>query len=217
MSRNLVKCAVLIGALMLLTGCTSGEQHGVQPSASTSGNPQGLTQTPVLDPVSGLWLSDGWPVPAPDATFDPNIPWRSSTEESTLLAECMTGNGWSVTVTPSGAIETTLPPGQKSAYDTDSKQCRVDHRVGINPGPVPTKELASTEYAAQVRAVQCLRGMGKDVPEMPSYQVFEDALLIEDRIVSVYDLAYDAGMDLSEDQSVRQQCPNPTDRWGYNS
>lgn len=97
-----------------------------------------------------------------------------------------------------------------------SKGCYIEHRFGTAPAPPLTEDLARTEYAAQVQARQCLIDLGKSVPELPSYQVFEDALLGEARIIGIYGLAADAGQDLSSDPAVWQQCPDPLDTWGHN-
>jgi hypothetical protein len=171
---------------------------------------------PTLDPESGLWLSDGWPVPDPDATFDPNAPWMSSEEASDLIAACVEAKGWTVTITQPGAFQADIPPEQKSPYEADLKQCYVDNRVGVDPAPAVTRELAKAEYEAQVRTRECLLTIGKDVPALPSYQIFEDALLTEDRIIGIYGLAADAGEDLTADSEAWDQCPDPLNTWGHN-
>lgn len=208
------KFVSVVGAMVLLAGCSTGEQHtGSTPPATGSGM---LTVAPTFDPKSGLWLSDGWPVPDPAATFDPNAPWMSAEEASRLIADCLTEKGWAVTVTGPTEFRVDTPPEQKSAYDSDVKSCNVTHRIGIDPAPPLTKKLAQREYDAQVRTRECLVRIGKDVPETPSYQVFEDALLTEGRIIGIYQLATEAGISLSTDPTVWKQCPDPISTWGHN-
>lgn len=217
MNSILTVVGALTGAVLLLVGCTPGEQPGdradPRPSAPTLAQP---SVEPTLDPTSGLWLRDGWPVPAPDATFDPDAPWMSSEEASNLIASCVEESGWPVTASEPGAFEVVVPPEQKTVYESDLKQCYVDHRVGIDPAPPLTKELAETEYDAQVKAGLCLTELGIEVPDLPTYQVFEDALLTENRIIGIYGLADEAGLDLATDSAAWQQCPDPLDSWGHN-
>jgi hypothetical protein len=213
--RVLPTFAALTAAVLLLAACAPDEPHDsiVAPSPSTDTEP-GIA--PTFDPQSGLWLSDGWPVPAPDATFDPDAPWMSIEEASNLIVACVQGKGWAVTVASPGSFEADIPPDQQTAYEADLKGCYIEHRVGTAPAPPLTEDLATTEHAAQVRARQCLIDLGKSVPELPSYQVFEDALLGESRIIDIYGLAADAGQDLSSDPTVRQHCPDPLDTWSPN-
>ena len=213
--RSLALLAALGAALLLLAACAPDELQDsiVAPSPSTDTEPD---IAPTFDPQSGLWLSDGWPVPDPDATFDPDAPWMSIEEASNLIVACVQGKGWTVTVTSPGSFEADIPPDQQTAYEADIRGCYIEHRVGTAPAPPLTEDLARAEYAAQVRARQCLIDLGKSVPELPSYQVFEDALLGEARIIGIYGLAADAGQDPSSDPAVRQQCPHPLDTWGHN-
>lgn len=208
------KILSVVGAIVLLAGCSTSEQHATSSPPATGSST--LTVPPTFDAKSGLWLSDGWPVPDPSATFDPNAPWMSADGASRLIADCLTEKGWAVTVTGPSEFNVDTPPEQKSAYDNDVKNCNVTNRIGIDPAPPLTKELAQREYDAQVRTRKCLIKVGREVPEAPSYQVFEDALLTEGRIIGIYQLATDAGINLSADPAVLKQCPDPIDTWGHN-
>lgn len=109
-----------------------------------------------------------------------------------------------------------MPPGQKDPYERDLKQCYIDNRIGIDPAPPITHELAEREYAAQIKVYECLTALGRQVPQMPSFQVFESKLMTSGDIISVYGLASDAGTNLRADSVAWSSCPDPLDTWGHN-
>ncbi|QKJ19927.1 hypothetical protein [Microbacterium hominis] len=213
MTQPVTRALCLVASLLVLAGCAPGEHHA---STTPTAPPTGPAVAPTFDEESGLWLSDGWPVPDPHATFDPDAPWMSAEDASNIIVGCLRDKGWEVTVTGPGAFVIDTPDAQKDAYDYDVKRCYIDNKVGIDPPPPLTAELADSEYRAQVRTRDCLESLGLDVPSLPSYQAFSDALLVESRIIGIYALAESSGSDLRTDPEIWAACPDPLNTWGHN-
>lgn len=202
--------------MVLLTGCAVGEEH---PSGEISSPPsEGVredapTVEPTFDPESGLWLGRDGPVPAPDATFDPNDRWQDNVEANAAVAECLRGAGWDVTVLadePTG-FSLTIPPGQKDAFDAASKQCRIDLRIGINPARPLEESWVKEEYAAQEELRECLVAQGVDVPPLPTYQSYAEKFLADE---DIFDLYWELGSAIEVQH--RGVCPDPMNTFGFN-
>lgn len=200
--------AAILGAL--LVGCSAVEESTTPEPAGSAAASGSLEVEPVYDTELGLWLSDGWPVPAPDATFDPNYRWTSANEIASAVGTCLQDDGWDVVVGGiDGGFESKVPPEQQSAYQDAMKACQIELGMGTNPGRELNSDLAREEYAAQERLAGCLRNAGANPPALPSYQVYEESLLSSSAIYSLYDLMPDKREYLSI-------CPDPVDTWGFN-
>lgn len=165
---------------------------------------------PTFDSERGIWLSDGWPVPAPDATFDPNHRWSSANEIAAAIGTCLKDAGWDVIVGGiEGGFEAKVAPAQRSAYQEAMKACQIELGMGTNPGRELDSELAREEYGAQEELRDCLASIGVDVPTLPSYQVYEEELLNSGSAFNLYD-------EVPEKDQYVDRCPDPLDTWGYN-
>lgn len=81
---------------------------------------------PTFDLASVLWLSDGWPVLDPSATYDPDAPVRSAAETTQLTADCLTARGWTVTINgPASSWPTPLPPRSTRTGKTVQRRIRL--------------------------------------------------------------------------------------------
>ncbi|MGF3053508.1 hypothetical protein ACQUSY_06020 [Microbacterium sp. YY-03] len=204
---------VLIAAgMMVLAGC-SGQQA---PDTIATPAPTASTPTPTYDAEKDMWLQNGWPVPDPDATFDPNAPWLTASEVQAIVQSCLSDEGWDLELNTRGGLQTNIPDGQYDAFHNTLRECYVKNRIGTAaPAPL-NKELATREYAAQIATRDCLIGLGIDVPEFPSYTVYEDDLLVNGFVNSIYTVADAAGIDLYSDPIYQQTCPDPADSFGHN-
>jgi len=210
-ARALVSLVVAVA----VSGCSTQHPGPESPGLSPGDKGHVLSVEPTLDPDSGLWLSDGWPVPAPGATFDPDAPWMTASEASQRTATCLADKGWNIEIERPGEFTAMVPPGQESAHQADYKACLIEHRIGIQPAPPVNPQWAEREYAAQTKARACLVDEGYAVPELPSYRVYEDEFL-SGGTIDIYSLARNAGVDFDEDPSIYQRCPDPMDSWGHN-
>ncbi|MEZ3162132.1 hypothetical protein AB1K54_16585 [Microbacterium sp. BWT-B31] len=180
------------------------------PDRSVSSGVQGLTTEPTFDPAQGVWLSDGWPVPAPDATFDPDNQWRSASETAAAVGTCLQNKGWDVIVgRVEGGFEARVTPEQQTAYQDATKACHIELGVGTNPGRALDGRLAAEEFAAQERLLECLLNAGASPPALPSYQVYEEDLMMTGAAYNLYD-------GLPGKERYLESCPDPLDTWGFN-
>lgn len=200
-----------VALFVLLAACSGGAQDAQEGLNDTAASTDPLLTTePEFDTERGIWLSDGWPVPAPDATFDPEYRWSSANEIAAAIGTCLQDEGWDVIVGGiEGGFEAKVAPEQRDAYQDAMKTCQIDLGMGTNPGRELDSDLARAEYAAQVKLSECLTGAGATVPALPSYQVYEERLLGTGSAFSIYD-------DLPGKDRYVDRCPDPLDTWGYN-
>lgn len=125
------------------------------------------------------------------------------------VGACLLERGWDVTV-ESGSLHVNHGD-QYDAFIRDTEECGEIVAPNQPPPPALTPELARDEYDAQVRYRDCLIAHGIDAPELPSYQQFEDALLID---LDIYDGSYEAGLPMSSE--LRVTCKDPLETWGHN-
>lgn len=93
-SRPRPRLAVALISCLFLSGCSAGEEGQPRPSnAAPAPANQELATPPTFDADRGIWLSDGWPVPAPDATFDPEHRWKSANEIAAAMGACLNDRG----------------------------------------------------------------------------------------------------------------------------
>ena len=121
---------------------------------------------------------------------------------------CLRERGW-----PVSHVDDTLvvnnPPEQTQRYIEDSGECY--EAIGANDVQAPdlTPEFAQARFDETVEFHACLTAAGFDVPELPSYEAYEEALLID---LEVYDLASLASITYSELQET--DCTDPLTTWG---
>lgn len=211
--RSISGIAAVVAAVasVFLAGCSTGEEDAQRPrDTSVTPGDQHLTIEPTFDADRGIWLSDGWPVPAPDATFDPDYRWSSANEIAAALGTCLKEEGWDVIVGGiEGGFEAKVAPEQRNAYHDAMKTCQIELGMGTNPGRELTSDLAREEYAAQKKLHECLARIGVDAPTLPSYQVYEEKLINSGVAFNIYDA-------LPEKNRYVERCPDPLDTWGYN-
>ncbi|MGF3054547.1 hypothetical protein ACQUSY_11405 [Microbacterium sp. YY-03] len=203
----------VFGLTLVACSATTPEDSGLPMS---SGGPTAYDGEATYDADLDLWLADGWPVPDPSATFDPDAPYISPQEANTKLMACLSENGWDLKAEGTTSYSGNVPPEQWESYKRDLKDCLIQNRIGIDPAPPLTPELARNEYEAQQQTRSCLVSLGLTPPELPSYPVYEDSLLVDQVATSIYDLALEAGLDLTTDPSYQGSCPDPMNTWGRN-
>lgn len=134
----------------------------------------------------------------------------TSREMVAAVGACLLERGWDVVV-DGESIRGRNMGDQYDAYIRDTEECGELAAPNQPPPPDLTPQLAREEYDAQKRYRDCLIENGVDAPELPSYQQFEDALLIDG---DVYDGSYEAGLPGSSD--LRVTCADPLETWGRN-
>ncbi|QKJ19926.1 hypothetical protein [Microbacterium hominis] len=134
----------------------------------------------------------------------------TSSEMIAGLGACLLERGWDVTI-QGDSVHGRNMGEQYDAYIRDTEECSELVAPNQPEPPELTPELAREEYDAQVLYRACLLEHGVDAPELPSYQQFEDALLIDK---SVYDGSFEAG--LPGGSELRRTCADPLETWGHN-
>jgi len=101
-----------------------------------------------------------------------------------------------------------VPPEQQTQYQADNSACQDE--IGANlPGEPLSPAFAKKQYERTEQLRECLIAHGYDPPVMPSYQQYEDDLLVKGMI---YDLAYLTGLDSTH--PLRTECKDPMQTWG---
>ena len=83
---------------------------------------------------------------------------------------CMSDLGWDSSTDADGGVITSIPSGQRSAYEAARDQCL--ELIGANDRPAPSADQLAALYEAQLVTRECLTAQGYSLPEPPSQQVF---------------------------------------------
>ncbi|MBB4139567.1 hypothetical protein [Microbacterium invictum] len=134
----------------------------------------------------------------------------SSREILVWSAACLQELGWDVAL-DGDSIRGGSTEAQHDVYVRDIEECAAKGAPNVPQSMEWTPELARIEYDAQVRYRECLIEHGVDAPELPSYQQYEDDMLVRG---DVYDTSDAAG--LSYDSELRLTCADPFETFGQN-
>lgn len=127
----------------------------------------------------------------------------SSAQAAQMAAACMTEHGWPATASGDSWSAGSIPVDQQAAYDADATECLR----GLVPdvGTFTDAEWKAA-YAKVTESVECLAGLGKVVPNVPSLQAYRD----EHASWSVYQELIDNGIiKPGEVALLAQKCPQP--------
>jgi hypothetical protein len=94
-------------------------------------------------------------------------------EWGSAYADCLRDKGWEVTIADDGSVTAKVPAAQGDAYDDATVECRAG--LTITPFDEYTDAQRHDLYDAQVALRSCLVSLDIDLPEPPSYAVFEEA------------------------------------------
>lgn len=113
------------------------------------------------------------------------------------MGECLAQRGWDVEYVGNGGFSVETPPEQLEVYRADDAECAEAAGVGTTQAAPITPALAESEYAAQQGLRACLVELGLIPPELPTYQVFSDALFERAEAIDLYGLAPIAATPMS--------------------
>lgn len=141
---------------------------------------------------------------AEDDDQSKSVPVMTTEEAQQILVACLHERGWTeAEYDPAdGGVFVELPAEQADLYRADREECRE-----ANPYATPefTLERAKTYYDGLVATAECVRGLGYEVPDIPSEEV-SVAGLVDDG-----DPQWDP-FDLVDDihfVDVQAECPYP--------
>jgi hypothetical protein len=88
---------------------------------------------------------------------------------------CMRDKGWAVEIEGHGLAgpASGIPDAQRDAYKADLDACTA--KLGYNTA-LPTVEEAGDYYDKLLASAECLRGLGYEVSEPPSRQLYAETL-----------------------------------------
>lgn len=126
------------------------------------------------------------------------------------LYRCLTGRGWTITLTDEGAIDAsseTIPAEQYDHYVADTWACNTE--VGAR-FPVDDRQKKLL-YTAELQESDCLERLGFDVADAPSLQVFLDEYDSApwSAMASSSAAALSETMSDAEWQQLNHTCPQP--------
>ena len=96
----------------------------------------------------------------------------SPQEWGAAYAECLSDEGWDVTVAEDGSVSVTVPAAQGDAYDAATAQCREG--LTITQFDEYTDAQRHDLYDDQVAVHDCLVDLGVTLPTPPSFTVFDE-------------------------------------------
>lgn len=133
------------------------------------------------------------------------------------IQSCMSDRGWVLTILPDSegpGLEGNTPEGQRDAMTADMRDCRAD--VGDHPFTEMSTNLATKQYAEIVSRRECLAGLGLDVQQPPSEQLWVAKQLAQDPANIPWD-PYDdlPAADHDTWQQATSKCPQGG-LWDFN-
>lgn len=198
MTRRLLLAVVIAVSLSAFSGCAHAANEASPSASSGATAPDEAEGTPPADPDARQ--------PA-DTNADGKV---SSRESLAWTAACLQELGWDVSL-DGDSIRGGSTEAQYDVYIRDIEECTAKGAPNVPQSMEWTPELARIEYDAQVRYRECLIEHGVDAPELPSYQQYEDDLLIRG---AAYDGSYEAG--LPGGSELRLTCADPMETFGQN-
>lgn len=109
---------------------------------------------------------------------DSGAPAAESTEDAALI-DCVRDRGWEIVVDDEGWGAPGISEAQFDVYVADVEECGQLTSV-IEPLEDISQERWEQAYARTVETARCLRGQGYDVPETPSFQVWQDSYFADE-------------------------------------
>lgn len=119
------------------------------------------------------------------------------------LVACLEERGFPAALQAGGSISVQVPPEQRASYDTASEACQKSVDYGIAANPLTPEELAWL-YDENLKAYECLKGLGYEPAEPESFELFADDYRHDRPPWSPYETE-------SQDGGLPQdRCPEPT-------
>lgn len=197
-TRRLLLALAIAASLSVMSGCA----HAATGSVTSSG-PDATAPGPE-EPTASAGPSVRQPA---DTNADGKV---SSRESLAWLAACLQELGWDV-VLDGDSVHGRNMGAQYDAYIRDTEECIAKGAPNVPQSMEWTPELARVEYDAQVEYRECLIEHGVDAPELPSYQQYEDDMLIRGE---PYDGSEAAGLPYGSE--LRLTCADPFETFGQN-
>lgn len=202
--------AVLLALGLAVTGCSGGPASAQIPPVSA--RPTATPSAP-SDTQMDAWLDTAWAAVIskhPSATR-PEVEFvRYSTPDTWAndVAPCMQAEGFSVTVSSDGGIQSgTLPAVQAEAYDVALFKCSASYPM--------SPEFSSTMTTAQLDSLydyytgdltECLTALGFEISPAPSRQAFQESYVSHPWLP--FEEAFRQLLERGDDPAeLEQKCP----------
>ncbi|WP_395245564.1 hypothetical protein ACGGZK_07045 [Agromyces sp. MMS24-K17] len=122
------------------------------------------------------------------------------------MSSCLQEHGWDSKANDDGSFDTEVRPEQAEPYEHDRKACAEETGYADDPEPLSREQLAAW-YGELLVTAECVRGLGYDIEEAPSVQVFIDQF--EGGELDGLWGPYPNGISATAFEQLESECPQP--------
>ncbi|ANJ25424.1 hypothetical protein ATC03_00195 [Agromyces aureus] len=122
------------------------------------------------------------------------------------MSGCLQERGWDAKANDDGSYDTQVLPDQAEPYEADRQDCLKETGYAGEPEPLSRAELADW-YQELLVTAECARGLGYDIADAPSAQVFLDQ--VEGGELDGLWGPYPSNLSATDFAELEAACPQP--------